>query len=93
MVHAGIDGYSRMIVFCKCSSNNRASTVLDAFLEGVHLYGLPSRVCSDQGGENTMVARHMIESRGAERRSIIITGSSVHNQRIERLWRDLFRSV
>ena len=32
MVHAGIDGYStdgysRMIVFLHCSSNNRASTV------------------------------------------------------------------
>ena len=30
----------------------------------------------------------MIEHRGAERRSII-TGFSVHNQQIERLWRDL----
>ena len=90
VVHAGIDGYSRMVVFCKCSSNNRASTVLDAFLGGVRLYGLPSRVRSDQGGENTLVARHMLETRGVDRRSMI-TGSSVHNQRIERLWRDLFR--
>jgi len=34
----------------------------------------------------------MLEHRGAERRSMI-TGSSVHNQRIERFWRDLHYSV
>ena len=34
----------------------------------------------------------MIEHRGAERHSII-TGSSVYNQRIERLWRDVHQSV
>ena len=34
----------------------------------------------------------MIERRGAERRSII-TGNSVHNQRIERFWRDLHYAV
>ena len=90
MVHAGIDGSSRMIVFLHCSNNNRASTVYDLFLKAVQSYGLPSRVRSDQGGENVMVARHMIQHRGAHRNSMLV-GSSVHNQRIERLWRDLFR--
>ena len=47
---------------------------------------------TDQGRENILVARHMIEHRGAERKSII-TGSSVHNQMIERLWRDLHQGV
>ena len=47
---------------------------------------------SDQGLENVLVARHMIERRGMERHSMI-TGSSTHNQRIEHLWRDMHRST
>ena len=66
----------------------RSSTVYSAFLKAVHQFGLPSRVRSDQGKENRLVAQHMLEYRGSERRSMI-TGSSVHNQRIERLWRDM----
>lgn len=37
-----------------------------------------------------IVARHMIQHRGAHRNSML-TGSSVRNPRIERLWRDMFR--
>ena len=90
VTHAGIDGFSRMIVYMKCSTNNRSTTVYGLFLEAVQSFGLPSRVRSDQGRENVVVARHMIECRGVDRRSMI-TGSSVHNQRIERLWRDMHR--
>ncbi len=31
VIHGGIDGFSRTVVFLKCSDNNRALTVLDAF--------------------------------------------------------------
>lgn len=92
VTHCCIDGYSRLVVFIKCSTNNKASTVYDSFLQAVRRYGLPSRVRCDQGGENIIVAQHMLHHRGSERRSVIV-GSSVHNQRIERLWKDMHRCV
>ena len=92
VIHGAIDGYSRLVLYLKCTSNNRATTVYELFLIAVQNYNLPSRVRSDQGLENVLVARHMIERRGIERRSML-TGSSTHNQRIERLWRDMHSSV
>lgn len=64
----------------------------DLFLEAVERHGLPSRVRCDQGRENIYVARHMLRHRGIDRRAVLV-GSSVHNQRIERLWRDMHRCV
>lgn len=92
VIHGGIDGYSRLIVYLKAVTNNRASTVLHSFLEGVDKYGLPSRVRSDKGGENVAISDYMLNHpfRGPGR-GTMITGRSVHNQRIERLWRDLYQ--
>ena len=88
-----IDGYSRLIVFLKCSNNNRGSTVYGSFMQGVRQYGLPSRIRCDQGGENMLVSsQHMLCHRGSERRSVLVC-SSAHNQWIEQLWRDMHRCV
>ena len=92
IIHGGIDGFSRRIVYLHASGNNRAETVLEQFRKAVAECGWPSRVRSDKGGENVEVAKAMINARGVGRKSHL-TGSSVHNQRIERLWRDTFRCV
>ena len=89
VTHCGIDGYTRGVVYLQCSSNKKADTVLQLFVEATNIFGVPSRVRSDQG-ENIMVARYMLAGRGLHRGSMIM-GSSVHNQ--ERLWRDLHRCV
>ena len=94
VVHGAVDGYSRIPVFLNCSNNNRANTVLQLFQGAVLKYGLPSRIRCDKGGENVDVAMFLLMHplRGPGRGTVIV-GKSVHNQRIERLWRDVFQGV
>ena len=92
MIHGWIDGFSRRIMFLHASTNNRSETVFQLFMNALNKCGWPSRVRSDRGGENVGVATAMVTLRGIGRQSHI-AGSSVHNQRIKRLWRDTFRCM
>lgn len=58
----------------RCSTNNRTDTVLNGFLKATAKYGLPSRVRSDKGLENTSVSLFMLQHplRGPGHGSMIV---------------------
>ena len=54
-------------------------------------YGLPSRAQRDKGGENVGIPQFMLSHVNCgPGTGSMVTGRSVHNQRIERLWQDHF---
>ena len=92
VIRGGIDGYSCLITFLKASTDNRAQTVLRYFTAAVDQYHVRSRVRTDHGGENGGVWQFMERARG-ENHGSYIAGRSTHNQRIERIWRDVYQQV
>jgi hypothetical protein len=85
-IHGCIDGCTRLITMLRVNDNNRSDTVLSCFLDAVEEWGFPENVRSDKGGENVLVADVQMLASGV---GSYLTGRSVHNQRIERLWVDV----
>jgi hypothetical protein len=78
-------------MFLRCNTNNLAETVLNLFHIAINEnYG--HLVSTDYGVENVLVCDEMVAQQG-EGRGSFIAGSSPKNQRIERLWRDVFTCV
>ena len=71
---------------------NTARINLMFFLESVQQRGMPSRIRINDGAEYVRIREFMTAEMGANRGSAIV-GRSVHNQRIERMWRDVFLKV
>jgi hypothetical protein len=65
VIHGGVDGKSRLIVFMLASDNNKASTVENLFLQATQRWGWPQRVRADYGGENLGVRNVMNHVRGS----------------------------
>ena len=78
MLHGAIDGYSRLITFLQCSTNNKAETAVSLFEQALEIYGVPSRVRTDKGGENTLIWRKMIKLREKEHLLYIISGLNAY---------------
>jgi hypothetical protein len=74
VIHGGIDGFSRMVVFMVAANNNRAESMYDAFQGGVNEFGWPSRVRGDRGQENRDVRLAM------EHRHGMYPDSLAHNE-------------
>ncbi|XP_038827387.1 uncharacterized protein LOC120026736 [Salvelinus namaycush] len=92
VIHGAVDGYSRLVVFLKASDNNKSATVMESFEAAITSYGVPSRVRCDRVVKTTISVTSVEQFRGGERESAL-RGRSTHNQRIERLWGDVWHGV
>lgn len=98
-IHAGIDGYSRKILWLEVErSNNDPKLIARYFLQAVKNNGeiVPTILRSDRGTENTIVGQLQIyfRLRDTDERSAyrsFIMGKSTSNQRVESLWSILRR--
>ena len=77
-----MDFHNYIVTFLKCHTNNKSESVLNAFMSGVQKYGFPCKVRTDHGGENIEIWRTMMNIHNSH--ACVITGSSTHNERIER---------
>ena len=87
VTHCAIDGYSRLVVYVNVQTIIKQVPCTNS-LKAIREYGLPLRIRCDQGRKNIQVVRHMLHHRRVGRSALV--RSSVHNQRIEQLWRDLY---
>ena len=86
---AKIVGYPRLISSLHIPTDNQVETALIFFIDSIREYGVPSRVCADGESEFSNINFLMDKLIGDNRRNLM-RGSTVHNERIERFWCDVF---
>jgi len=92
-IHGCIDGYSRRIIWLKVAPTNKDPKIIASYyLKAVEeLNGLPTKIRSDDGSENSIIQPIHIALRTAHQNDLSILssyliGTSPANQRIESLW-------
>ena len=67
-----------MIAFLHCFTNNKVDTVSNLFEHALNNFGTPSRIWTEEGGENIRIWERMTEVRGENRgiRSWIVSAQS-----------------
>lgn len=80
----------RYIVSLRATTDNTSRTAAQLFALAVNEYGVPAHVRCDHGVENYEICQAMVMFRGDRG---FIAGPSTRNQRIERLWRDVYEQV
>ena len=91
-IFGAVNGFSRFPVFLKCVSNNKSETLLSCFMKGLQTCGVQSGCDRITGSENVLIRNFIFTNQGPECVSLIC-GKSTHNQRTERLWRDVYNFV
>jgi hypothetical protein len=90
VIFAVIDGYSREIQALSADGNKKARSLLHSWATswGIESNGFPQLLRVDHGMENVAIARWQVETGGNWH-----PGKSTRNQRVERLWRDVYEQV
>ena len=92
VIHGAIEGYS-LVVLMNCSANNFAQTVLTLIVKAVSVWITCQDLLWPRGGEFNVAIFMLTHPLWESAINPVIVGKSVHNQKIERLWRDLFQGV
>lgn len=91
-IHGAVDGFSRKITYVRVSNCNTQKAAACHFVSAVKEFGCPSRIRTDHGTENNDIVR-FIELVNGQNRGSSVQGTSVRNERIERLWLDVYKKV
>ena len=91
-IHVAIDRGKRFLLYLYLSTRNTSATALKPYRAACVTHQGCSRVRIDAGTENYGIANFQLAVRGPNRGSVLV-GPSVHNQPIERIWREVRESV